>query len=118
MEELKELKTELSQAIDAASLLLDDRLYTMKSYFDLVTAIGYAKVVLAGEAVREAMEEALESIHEAVDNMELRDDLSETPQKEEASAPKKKNLTPFLVAGAFCGGLLLGKYVLKRGKKK
>lgn len=114
MEELKELKAELSRAIDAASLLLDDRLYTLKSYFDLVTAIGCAKAVLAGETAREAMEEALDSIHEAVDELELREEAS----AEEETVPKKKNYTPLLVAGAFCGGLLLGKYVLKRGKKK
>ena len=54
------------------------------------------------------------SIHEAVDEMELRE---EAPT-EEKPASKKKNYTPLLVAGAFCGGLLLGKYVLKRGKKK
>jgi len=114
MEELKQLKAELAEEIEAATLLLDDRLYTMKSYFDLVSAIGYAKVVMAEEAAKEALEEALASIHEAVDEMELRE---EAPT-EEKPAPKKKNYTPLLVAGAFCGGLLLGKYAWKKGKKK
>ncbi len=115
MEELKDLRTELTEEIEAASLLLDDRLYAMKSYYDLVTAIGYAKVVLSQtEADDTAMEEALESLHGAIDGMELREEQIEEAEE----APKKKNLTPLLVAGAFCGGLLLGKLVSKKGKKR
>ena len=115
MEELKDLRTELTEEIEAASLLLDDRLYAMKSYYDLVTAIGYAKVVLSQtEADDTAMEEALESLHGAIDGMELREEQIEEAEE----APKKKNLTPLLVAGAFFGGLLLGKLVSKKGKKR
>ena len=89
MEELKDLRTELTEEIEAASLLLDDRLYAMKSYYDLVTAIGYAKVVLSQtEADDTAMEEALESLHGAIDGMELREEQIADAEE----APKKKNL--------------------------
>jgi hypothetical protein len=60
------------------------------------------------------MEEALESLHGAIDGMELREEQIEEAEE----APKKKTLTPLLVAGAFCGGVLLGKLVSKKGKKR
>ena len=43
MENKEALRKELAEEIEAASLLLDDRLYTTKSYYNLVTAIGYGK---------------------------------------------------------------------------
>ena len=97
--------------MEGASLLTDDRVYTKQSYLDLLTAIGFAKVVLSKEnAETEELETAYDRLADAVDALEI---------KGEATVPKKnRTLTPVLVAGAFCGGLLLGRHLTKKRKKK
>lgn len=114
MEELNLLREDLAESIDAATFLLDDRLYTEKSYLALVTAIGCAKAALAREEEEPTvLADALHSLHSAVDAMELREEVP----VEQKDSGKKKNLTPVLVAGAFFGGLLLGKYVTKKHRR-
>lgn len=113
-ERLEAMKTQLAEEIDAASLLLDDRLYTHSSYFALVTAIGCAKVALAEEnADAVSLESACAELHDAVDAMELRETA-----KEPKPAARKRNLTPLLLAGAFCGGLFLGSRLAKKRKNR
>ena len=115
MENKEALRKELAEEIEAASLLLDDRLYTTKSYYNLVTAIGYGKAVLAREdSSAETIEEAIRGIHTAVDEMKLQ----KRGLRKELTPVQAKKRTTLLLAGAFFGGLLLGKYALRKEKKK
>ncbi len=115
MEKLELLRKKLAEEIDAASLLLDDRLYTTVSYYNLVAAIGYGKVVLAKEdADEEALLSAIEGIHKAADAMELQ----KKGTRKVLTPVQAKKRTSLLLAGAFFGGLLLGKYAFRKEKKK
>lgn len=111
MEERELLRTELNELMEGASLLTDDRVYTKESYLDLLTAIGYAKVVLSKESAETGeLESAYDRLADAVDALEIKGERS--------VAKKNKSLTPVLVVGAFCGGLLLGRHLTKKRKKK
>lgn len=114
MEERKEtLCSELQEEIEAVSLLLDDRLYTNESYLGLVTAVGCAKAALADEKSDEAvLEVALAELHHAADAMETCESKEEAKRHDR----KKRDLTPLLLVGAFCGGLLLGSRLVKKRK--
>ncbi len=112
---MESLRQELSELTEGCGLLLDDRVYTHQSYLNLIVAIGCAKAVLAEENPSyDRLETAQLRLQEAVDALEVRQDAP-LPQP----APKKKiKKTPVLVAGAFCGGLLLGRHLTKKRKKK
>lgn len=71
-EQKQALCAKLREETEAAQFLADDRVYTKESYFSLVTAIGCAKAVLAGEVSGAITpEEALADLRHAVDAMEL-----------------------------------------------
>lgn len=119
---MEELREELRELTESAQVLLDDRLYTFDSYRSLVQAVAYAKVVLADET---ADEDTLRTAHtelcDAVDEMELR---TPSPRQEPAECEEEKKTDrlqkalPYLMGGAALCGLLLGKKLFGKKKKK
>ncbi len=114
---METLREDLRELTDAASVLLDDRLYTFESYRSLVQAVAYAKVALAnGDAEEETLRGAYTGLCEAVDAMEVREDAPEAPRKKEKDMLRKS--LPFLLGGAAVGGIWLGKKLFGRKKPK
>ena len=117
MEERELLRKELADLTEGAALLLDDKVYTRQSYMDLIVAIGCAKAALKEESTTpEELETAQIRLENAIDALVIRPDA---PLPKSAPPKKKKNkLAPALVAGGIFGGLLLGRHLIKRKKKK
>ncbi len=115
---METLREDLRELTDAASVLLDDRLYTFESYRSLVQAVAYAKVALAnGDAEEETLRGAYTGLCEAVDAMEVRADPAEEQRKKNEKDLLRKSL-PLLLGGAAIGGLWLGKKLFGRKKPK
>ncbi len=118
---MEKLREDLRELTDAASVLLDDRLYTFESYRSLVQAVAYAKVALAKEdAEEETLQGAYTGLCEAVDAMEVREDSPEEKQENRSGSNNGQDTLrkalPFLLGGAVIGGLWLGKKLFGRKK--
>ena len=114
---MEDLREDLRELTDAATVLLDDRLYTFESYRALVQAVAYAKVALADDAAaEETLRGAYTGLCEAVDGMELREKPSEEKSADKKQAEGLQKALPYLMGGAALCGLLLGKKLF--GKKK
>lgn len=119
---MKDLREELRELTEASQVLLDDRLYTFESYRALVQAVAYAKVALADEAAEEkTLQVAYEELCDAVDGMELRKNRPQpefVKQEDEQKGAKLQKALPYLLGGAALSGLLLGKKLFGKKKKK
>lgn len=111
------LRKELAELTEGASLLLDDKVYTRKTYLDLIVAMGCAKAALKEESTSpDELAKAGRRLEEAIDALEIRPDAplpKPAPPKK-----KKKKIVPVVAVGTLFGGLLLGRHLMKRKKKK
>lgn len=111
MEHETDIRTELRELTDSASLLLDDRTYNESSCNRLIEAIGLAKVALQNwKADDETLQRAYDGLCEAVDGLQtVEEPSSERPKgrkrKNESGHPRKSDLSwrkaaPYLICGA------------------
>lgn len=113
----EEKRQSLSEMIDAATLLLDDELYSRQSFLALLEAIAYGKAVLADGRFGESdVDAAAEKLCEALDAMELRE---EAEKREKACTPLWRRLAPYALYGvaALVGVAVLFRNILERKPK-
>ena len=102
--------------IDSSSLLVDDTVYSQDSYQTLIGAIAAAKVVLKDESASEdALRIALQHLCNAVDSMEIADEVPSRKRtlffkkkKEQVKERPKKNVPAInrALPYAICGGVI------------
>ena len=82
MEQEKDVRTELRELTDSASLLLDETTYTKSSCDRLIEAIGLAKVALQNwKADDETLQKAYDGLCEAVDGLQNADEAAAGARK-------------------------------------
>ena len=91
MEQEKDVRSELRELTDSASLLLDEQTYTKDSCDRLIEAIGLAKVALQDwKADEETLQQAYDALCEAVDGLQGRKEEKRIGKKQKAKKADSK----------------------------
>ena len=94
MEQEKDVRTELRELTDSASLLLDETTYTKSSCDRLIEAIGLAKVALQNwKADDETLQKAYDGLCEAVDGLQNADEAAAGARKKREAGKAIQNRT-------------------------
>ncbi|MBO4366920.1 MAG: hypothetical protein J5843_04605 [Clostridia bacterium] len=114
MEQEKDVRTELRELTDSASLLLDEQTYTKESCDRLIEAIGLAKVALQNwKADDETLRQACDGLCEAVDGLQNAEEASACKRKSAKKEKRKEAAKPAFTwrkaaPYVICGAAIIG----------